>query len=136
MMLRDGKAAISPSEGPDSKTKLCLCSLKTFISSEFVCIAFLCDCWHCSSSFSKSFLSGGGVIGPTSSSNSFSFCMSSSSIFTSEVNKSSTLEPIFVSSSMLFSTSFKFPSFFKESLFCFTAAGSVSYPSGSRRSSI
>ena len=29
--------------------------------------AFLCDCWHCSSSFSKSFLSGGGVIGPTSS---------------------------------------------------------------------
>ena len=38
MMLRDGKAAISPSEGPDSKTKLCLCSLKTFISSEFVCI--------------------------------------------------------------------------------------------------
>ena len=104
--------------------------------------AFLCDSWHCSRSLSNSFLSGGGVIGPSSScedksprsawtfllstlhtkfsiyihknkiyylidrsrlkikptTNSFSFCLSSSSILARDANRSPTLEPTFVSS--------------------------------------
>ena len=38
MMFSDGKAAISPSGGPVSKSKLCLCSSKTLISSVLVFI--------------------------------------------------------------------------------------------------
>lgn len=136
-MFRDGKAAISPSEGPVNKSKLCLCSWNTFNSSVFVCVAFLCDSWHCSRSFSKSFLSAGVAIGPTSSVSSFSFCLSSSNILARDAKISSTLEPTFVSSSMLVSTPFKeLSSFFRDSLFCLTTAGRVSYPSGSSKSSM
>ena len=38
IMFRDGKAAISPSEGPVNKSKLCLCSWNTFNNSVFVCV--------------------------------------------------------------------------------------------------
>ena len=38
MIFKDGRAASSPSDGPTNKSRLCLCSWKTFTSSVFVCI--------------------------------------------------------------------------------------------------
>lgn len=136
MMLRDGNAARSPSEGPTNKSRLCLCSLNTFRSSVLVCIAFLCESWHCSSSLTKSSFFDRHVIGPRSASSSFSLFLSSSSILARVSKRSSTLEPILVSSSMLSSASFKFPSVLRELLFCLIASGRTSYPSGSNKSSM
>ena len=38
MIFKEGRAASSPSDGPTNKSRLCLCSWKTFTSSVFVCI--------------------------------------------------------------------------------------------------
>ena len=38
IIFKEGRAASSPSDGPTNKSRLCLCSWKTFTSSVFVCI--------------------------------------------------------------------------------------------------
>ena len=47
MIFKEGRAASSPSDGPTNKSRLCLCSWKTFTSSVFVCICKKISSNHC-----------------------------------------------------------------------------------------